>query len=41
MQPLPRLAILVLLGGLIYAGWLAVFAREAVADLVGMIRKRR
>ncbi|SEH11965.1 Membrane protein involved in the export of O-antigen and teichoic acid [Sphingopyxis sp. YR583] len=36
-----RLAILVAAGGPVYCLWLALFARETVRDLIGMVRGRR
>jgi len=35
-----RLALLVPIGGLVYAAWMLVFARSTVADLIAVIRKR-
>jgi O-antigen/teichoic acid export membrane protein len=40
LHPLPRLAILVATGGLVYAGWLMVFARRVITELIAIIRKR-
>jgi len=40
LPPLPRLAILVATGGLVYAGWLMIFARPVVGELVAIVRKQ-
>ena len=40
IQPLPRLAILVAIGGVVYAGWLFVFARGLVRELIAIVRKQ-
>jgi len=40
LAPLPRLAILVATGGLVYAGWLLVFARTVIRELIAIVRKR-
>ena len=40
LHPLPRLAILVATGGLIYGAWLLIFARQVVRELVAIIRHR-
>jgi O-antigen/teichoic acid export membrane protein len=40
LHPLPRLAILVATGGLVYAGWLMIFARRVVRELVAIVRKQ-
>jgi len=44
LPPLPALAQLLLLGGAgatIYAGWLALFARETLNEVVALVRNRR
>ena len=40
MPPLPRLALLVTLGGAVYGGWLLLFARAVLIETVRVIRKR-
>jgi O-antigen/teichoic acid export membrane protein len=40
LAPLPRLAILVTTGGLVYGAWLLAFARPLVRELVAIIRKQ-
>ncbi|PCD04572.1 lipopolysaccharide biosynthesis protein [Sphingomonas spermidinifaciens] len=40
LSPLSRLAILVAAGALTYGGWLALFARETLAELVAFVRRR-
>lgn len=40
LNPLPRLALLVTTGGLVYIGWLLLFARGIVGELVAIIRPR-
>ena len=36
----PRLLILVGVGGAVYAGWLALFARDVVRELIAVVRKQ-
>jgi len=40
LPPLPRLAMLVAVGGSVYAGWLAVFSRGVIDEIVAMARRR-
>jgi O-antigen/teichoic acid export membrane protein len=40
LHPAPRLAILVATGGIVYAGWLMMFARGVVRDLIAIVRKQ-
>jgi hypothetical protein len=40
MAPLPQLAILVASGAATYGLWLALFARDAVRELVTIVRRR-
>ncbi|WEJ99361.1 MAG: lipopolysaccharide biosynthesis protein [Candidatus Sphingomonas phytovorans] len=40
LHPLPRLAILVATGALVYAAWLLLFARGVVRELIAIVRKR-
>ena len=40
MVPLPRLTILVAVGGGVYGGWLMAFSRNTVRELVAVVRKR-
>ncbi|MEO7156957.1 MAG: polysaccharide biosynthesis C-terminal domain-containing protein, partial [Vicinamibacterales bacterium] len=40
LQPLPRLAILVATGALVYGGWLLAFSRQVVRELIAIIRHR-
>lgn len=40
MAPLPRLAVLVGVGGAVYGGWLMTFSRPTVRDLVAIVRKQ-
>ncbi len=39
--PLPRLTVLVAVGGAVYAGWLTVFSRALVRDLIALVFKRQ
>lgn len=40
LPPLPRLALLVAIGGATYFGWLFVFARPLVRDTIALVRQR-
>lgn len=40
MSPFPRLAALVLVGAAVYAGWLTLFARGVLRDLLAVVRKQ-
>jgi O-antigen/teichoic acid export membrane protein len=40
LAPVPRLAILVATGGLVYTGWLLVFARSLIRELIAIVRKQ-
>ncbi|MGY4395706.1 O-antigen/teichoic acid export membrane protein [Sphingomonas sp. UYAg733] len=40
MAPLPRLAILVATGAIVYGGWLMLFARNVVRELIAIVRKQ-
>ncbi|TPG41028.1 lipopolysaccharide biosynthesis protein [Sphingomonas koreensis] len=40
MHPVPRLAIDVITGATVYAGWLLAFARGRIGDLIAIIRRR-
>ncbi|QNA86223.1 lipopolysaccharide biosynthesis protein [Sphingomonas sp. So64.6b] len=40
MAPLPRLAILVVTGAIVYGGWLMLFARGVVRELIAIVRKQ-
>jgi len=40
LPPVVRLATLVAAGGVVYGGWLLVFARERLAELIGLMVKR-
>jgi O-antigen/teichoic acid export membrane protein len=40
LAPLPRLAILVAAGAAAYAGWLMLFSRDVVRDLIALVRKQ-
>jgi O-antigen/teichoic acid export membrane protein len=40
LAPFPRLAILVATGGLVYAGWLLIFARSLIRELIAIVRKQ-
>ncbi len=40
LHPLPRLAILVATGGIVYAGWLMIFARTVIRELIAIVRKQ-
>jgi O-antigen/teichoic acid export membrane protein len=40
MAPLPRLAILVGTGAIVYGGWLMLFARNVVRELIAVVRKQ-
>lgn len=40
LHPAPRLALLVVVGAAVYGGWLALFARSVVAELLVVVRKR-
>ena len=38
--PLPRLAVLVTIGGAVYAGWMLIFSRPTVRALIDLVRRR-
>ena len=40
LAPLPRLALLVVIGGALYGAWLLTFARESLAEAVALARRR-
>lgn len=40
LHPVPRLAMLVAVGAAIYGGWLALFARDVLRELLAVMRKR-
>ncbi|WP_315761902.1 lipopolysaccharide biosynthesis protein [Sphingomonas sp. Y38-1Y] len=40
LDPAPRLAILVAAGASAYGGWLALFARDTLAELIAFVRRR-
>lgn len=40
LAPLPRLLILVVTGAIVYGGWLLLFARHVVRELIAVVRKR-
>lgn len=40
LAPVPHLAVLVGTGALVYAGWLLLFARDAIREAVALVRKR-
>jgi O-antigen/teichoic acid export membrane protein len=40
LAPLPRLALLAGLGALAYAGWLALFSRTALREVIALVRNR-
>ena len=40
LRPVPRLAILMATGGLVYTGWLLIFARSLVRELIAIVRKQ-
>ena len=40
LEPLPRLASLVAIGGAVYGGWLLLFARDSLAELWRLARRR-
>ena len=39
-HPLPRLLILVAAGGILYTGWLLLFSRQLVRDLIAIVRRQ-
>lgn len=40
LSPWPKLAVLVPIGGIIYLGWLSIFSREMLLELINTLRKR-
>jgi O-antigen/teichoic acid export membrane protein len=40
LDPLPRLSLLITLGGTIYAAWLLTFSRDVAAETIKLIRRR-
>lgn len=40
LHPVPRLAILMATGGLVYTGWLLIFARSLIRELIAIVRKQ-
>ena len=40
LDPVWRLAVLLAVGGVVYAGWMLAFARAALGELVAVLRKR-
>ena len=40
LDPVWRLAVLLAVGGTVYAGWMLAFARAALGELVAVLRKR-
>ena len=41
LAPLPRVAILVPAGALVYAGWMLTFGRGLLAEALALVRSRR
>jgi membrane protein DedA with SNARE-associated domain len=39
LSPLPRLAILVAAGAMVYTGWLVLFARATLSELIATVKR--